>query len=138
MVLERQFSLNCFEKNSKFFVISHPLPSHFVIRYESRIAIAIRGLLWMKMTMVNSGLKGLIKALIYCYANYGDQRVFFNLTPAIINILLFQCGDRLQNLTFTDIRFLCLTLSGLNLPLSSSSTTSRELLSQFSTCSGWR
>ena len=31
-----------------------------------------------------------------------------------------------------------LTLSSLNLPLSSSSTTSRELLSQFSTCSGWR
>ena len=31
-----------------------------------------------------------------------------------------------------------LTLSILNLPLSSSSTTSRELLSQFSTCSGWR
>ena len=31
-----------------------------------------------------------------------------------------------------------LILSGLNLPLSSSSTTSRELLSQFSTCSGWR
>ena len=30
-----------------------------------------------------------------------------------------------------------LTLSGLNLPLSSSSTTSRELLSQFLTCSGW-
>ena len=31
-----------------------------------------------------------------------------------------------------------LTLSSLNLPVSSSSTTSRELLSQFSTCSGWR
>ena len=31
-----------------------------------------------------------------------------------------------------------LTLSSLDLPLSSSSTTSRELLSQFSTCSGWR
>ena len=31
-----------------------------------------------------------------------------------------------------------LTLSSLNLPLSSSSTTSRELLSQFSCCSGWR
>ena len=31
-----------------------------------------------------------------------------------------------------------LTLSCLNFPLSSSSTTSRELLSQFSTCSGWR
>ena len=29
-----------------------------------------------------------------------------------------------------------LTLSSLSLPLSSSSTTSRELLSQFSTCSG--
>ena len=32
----------------------------------------------------------------------------------------------------------CLTLSSLNLPLSSSTTTSRELLSQFSTCGGWR
>ena len=31
-----------------------------------------------------------------------------------------------------------LTLSSLNLPLSFLSTTSRELLSQFSTCSGWR
>ena len=31
-----------------------------------------------------------------------------------------------------------LTLSSLNLLLSSSSTTSRELLSQFSTCSGWK
>ena len=30
-----------------------------------------------------------------------------------------------------------LTLWSLNLPLSFSSTTSRELLSQFSTCSGW-
>ena len=30
------------------------------------------------------------------------------------------------------------TFSSLNLPLSSSSTTSRELLSQFSTCIGWR
>ena len=32
----------------------------------------------------------------------------------------------------------CSTLWNLNLPLSSSSTRSRELLSQFSTCSGWR
>ena len=31
-----------------------------------------------------------------------------------------------------------LTLSILNLHLSSSSTTSRELLSQFATCSGWK
>ena len=29
-----------------------------------------------------------------------------------------------------------ITLSSLNLPLSSSSTTSRELLSQFATCDG--
>ena len=35
-------------------------------------------------------------------------------------------------------RNVCLTLSSLNLPLSSPSTTSRELLSQFSTCSGWK
>ena len=35
-------------------------------------------------------------------------------------------------------KYRCLTLSGLNFPLSSSSTTSRELLSQFLTCSGWR
>ena len=34
------------------------------------------------------------------------------------------------------IRNSFLTLSSLNLPLSSSSTTSRELLPQFSTCSG--
>ena len=32
----------------------------------------------------------------------------------------------------------CLTLSSLNLPLPSSSTTSRELLLQFSTCSEWK
>ena len=52
---------------------------------------------------------------------------------------------RRQILTFTDVRIwrlktvpALLTLSSLSLPLSSSSTTSRELLSQFSTCSGWR
>ena len=33
--------------------------------------------------------------------------------------------------------FVTFTLSSLNLPLWSSSTASRELLSQFSTCSGW-
>ena len=30
------------------------------IHYKSRIATAIRDLYWMKMTMVNSGLKGLM------------------------------------------------------------------------------
>ena len=29
------------------------------IHYKSKIATAIRGLYWMKMTMVNSGFKGL-------------------------------------------------------------------------------
>ena len=29
------------------------------IHYKSRIATAIRGLLWVKMAIVNSGLKGL-------------------------------------------------------------------------------
>ena len=36
------------------------------------------------------------------------------------------------------LEMLSLTLSSLHLPLSSSSTTSRELLSQFSTCSEWK
>ena len=35
------------------------------IYYKSRIAIAIRGLWWTKMTMINSGLKGL--SFIYFY-----------------------------------------------------------------------
>ena len=43
----------------------------------------------------------------------------------------------ISNINFQTVQ-IYLTLSGLNLPLSSSSTTSRELLSQFSTCSGWR
>ena len=33
-------------------------PQAIFIHYKSRIATAIRGLWWMKMTMVNSGLKG--------------------------------------------------------------------------------
>ena len=40
--------------------------------------------------------------------------------------------------TTEDLRKSTLTLSSLNLPLSSSSTTCRELLSQFLTCSGWK
>ena len=45
-----------------FSLIFHP-PEVIFIHYKSRIATAIRGLSWMKMTMVNSGLKGLIKKL---------------------------------------------------------------------------
>ena len=44
----------------------------------------------------------------------------------------------LVNLRSNICNYWCLTLSGLSLPLSSSTTTSRELLPQFSTCSGWR
>ena len=36
----------------------HPLQVIF-IHYKSRIATAIRGLYWMKITMVNSSLQGL-------------------------------------------------------------------------------
>ena len=41
----------------------HPLEIIF-IHYKSRIATAIRGLLWMEMTIVNSGLKGLIRVAV--------------------------------------------------------------------------
>ena len=52
-------------------LICNPLQIIF-IHYKSRIATAIRGLYWMKMTMVNSGLKGLIlTALKYFCINQG-------------------------------------------------------------------
>ena len=42
----------------------------FFVQYKSRIATAIRGLYWMKMTMVNSGLKRLIKISgLYLFEN---------------------------------------------------------------------
>ena len=45
--------------------------------------------------------------------------------------------DEVENIQVGEQTFTHLTYnSRLNLPLSSSSTTSRELLSQFSTCSG--
>ena len=57
VVLGRHFSWNCFKNNSIFF-FCYPLEVIFIY-YKSRIATAIRGLWWMKMTMVNSGGKGL-------------------------------------------------------------------------------
>ena len=42
-----------------FSLIFHPLQLIF-IHYKSWITTAIHFLLWMKMTMVNSGLKGLL------------------------------------------------------------------------------
>ena len=59
-----------------------------------------------------------------------------------------QCGARTRDFrpskqvalttALEDPPFSTLPISSLQFPLSSSSTTSRELLSQFSTCSGWR
>ena len=46
-----------------FFLLCHPLQV-LLIHYKSRIGTAIRGLYWMKMTMVNSGLKGLKETLV--------------------------------------------------------------------------
>ena len=55
----------------------HPLQIIF-IRYKSRIATAIRGLLWMKMTMVNSGMKGLkIKSPLKYHPPFEYQYVRF-------------------------------------------------------------
>ena len=42
------------------------------IHYKSRIATAIRGLYWMKMTIVNSGLEGLRYCLFYCASKFGE------------------------------------------------------------------
>ena len=58
-VLERKFPWNWRPNTWQFSLIFKP---HQIIsiHYKSRIATAIRGLYWMEMTMVNSGLKGLI------------------------------------------------------------------------------
>ena len=54
----------------RFFLILKPHQIIF-IHYKSRIATAIRGLLWMKMTMVNSGLKGLKWLWIHPFISKG-------------------------------------------------------------------
>ena len=60
---------------------------------------------------------------------------FIKVSPTLLSRQVF---TRLVRDWNTLVSEHCLTLSSPNLPLSSSSTTSRELLSQFSTCSGWR
>ena len=57
-----------------------------------------------------------------------SSRVHHSIIQIMITCLLFQCGYQIH----------ALTLLSLNLPLSSSSTTSRELLPHFSSSSGWR
>ena len=51
--------MKLFTDTCKFSLITGPLQVT-IIQYKSRIATAIRGLLWMKMTIVNLSLKGLI------------------------------------------------------------------------------
>ena len=58
-VLERKFPWDWSTNTWQFSLIFKPHQVIF-IHYKSRIATAIRGLWWMKMTMVNSGLKGLL------------------------------------------------------------------------------
>ena len=58
-VLERKFPWKWFANTWQFFIIFNLLQVIF-IHYKSGIATAICGLWWMKMRMVNSGLKGLM------------------------------------------------------------------------------
>ena len=107
------------------------------------------------MMQINFTLRKLKK----CWINKGDQSFFFNV-KIIINVLVsyfrfiwipmlwvygrYICFNSFSAVTFIRRQKLqasgndYLTPSSLNLQSSSSSTTSRELLSQFSTCSGWR
>ena len=63
------------------------------------------------------------------------QYIVLFISKQLYYIVLLRIKRALEH---TDLQMfgIKLTLSSLNLPLSSSSTTSRELLSQFSTCSG--
>ena len=54
-ILSVSFGYLCY--GSTTIINIHPLQVIF-IHYKSRIATVIRGLYWMKMTIVNSGLKG--------------------------------------------------------------------------------
>ena len=67
-------------------------------------------------------------------------RRWYSIKPTLFECVMHEAPWGLINITRSlhGPVFNSLTLSSLNLPLSSSSTTSRELLSQFSTCSGWR
>ena len=58
----REISMKLFHQHMAkltTFLIFYPLQVIF-IHHKSRIATAIRGLWWMKMTVANSGLKGLL------------------------------------------------------------------------------
>ena len=60
-----------------------------------------------------------------------------NMDPELGQCLVFSRFIPYKTLTLSTLITTILTLWSLNLPLSSSSATSRELLSQFSSCSGW-
>ena len=66
----------------------------------------------------------------------GEPTVDQQLHQVCVSLTKKHYIQEIFNMDFILIDLRMLTLSSLNLTLSSSSTTSRELLSQFSTCSG--
>ena len=78
--LERKFPWNWFTNMWQFSLIFKP-PQVIFIHYKSRIATAIRGLLWMKMTMGNSGSKGLMKKTLY------NNLIRYTMNEVRLNIL---------------------------------------------------
>ena len=73
----------------------------------------------------------------YSYFLFSDQIfAYLDFNPFIS--WLNHCYWELNERNIKICKCLVLTLSSLNLPLSSSSATSRELQPQFSTCSEWR
>ena len=85
-VLEWKFPWNWFTNTWQFSLIFKPHEVIF-IHYKSRIATAIRGLSWMKMTMVNSGLKGL-KQIVLCVSRTQP----LNLSLNVITMVKFSGG----------------------------------------------
>ena len=65
----------------------------------------------------------------------GILPIYFYFAAKFHSLNITSCFE-VSHLALTRLNYFCLTLSSLSLPLSSSSTTSRELLSQFSACSG--
>ena len=73
-VLEWKLRWNLLTNTWQFSLIFHPHQIIFT-HYKSRIATAILGLQWVKMTMVNSGFKGLKLVLLDPYI-FSSKHVF--------------------------------------------------------------
>ena len=70
-----KISMKLFYEYINFSLFFH-LHQVIFVHYKSRIATAIRGLQWTRMTMVNSGLKGL-KNEHTPFKNYTCQNVLY-------------------------------------------------------------